>query len=76
MLSMLNMAYKVLVVYTGIQLQFSFSQREAIIAQMQIDAGLPSTRPATTSSGEPLDARSLAAGSRRARCTLPASKSR
>ena len=58
LLSLLNTAYKVLVVWTGVSLQICFTRREAIIEQMELDAGV---NKATTSSGEPLDARSLAA---------------
>ena len=63
MLSLLNAAYKVFVVWTAVQLHLAFEKREALIAQMELDVGVvPQGRGnATTSSGEPLDARSLAA---------------
>ena len=66
MLSVLNLVYKVIVVYSAINLQMSFTKREELIKQMELEAGLggaPSSAPATatTSSGEPLDSRSLAA---------------
>lgn len=62
-LSLLNTAYKVLVVYTAIALTMAFSKRDALIQQMELDAGLgcSSVGNATTSSGEPTDSRSLAA---------------
>ena len=62
-LSLLNTAYKMLVVYTAIALTMAFSKRDALIGQMEMDAGLGlcSTANATTSSGEPADSRSLAA---------------
>ena len=59
LLSLLNTAYKVLVVWTGVSLQMAFSKREALIERMELDAGV--TVKVTSSSGEPLDARSLAA---------------
>ena len=58
MLSVLNTAYKVLVVWTAVSLTNCFTQRDALIEQMEIDAGV---KGATTSSGAALDARSLAA---------------
>ena len=58
-LSVLNTVYKVLVVYTGIALTMVFNKRDAHIQQMELDAGFGPG--ATTSSGEPVDARSLAA---------------
>lgn len=65
MLSVLNTVYKVLVVYTGIALTVVFTKRDALIQQMEMDAGFgpagTSSSNATTSSGEPVDARSLAA---------------
>ena len=66
MLTLLNSAYKVLVVWTAVSLQICFNQREALIEQMELDAGggaagASSAGGATTSSGEPLDPRSLAA---------------
>ena len=65
-LSVLNTVYKVLVVYTGIALTMVFTKRDALIQQMEMDAGFRTgagagAANATTSSGEPLDARSLAA---------------
>ena len=56
--------YKVMVVWTSVSLQWSFDQREALIEQMELDAGVGrggAGASVTTSSGEPLDARSLAA---------------
>ena len=61
LLSVLNTAYKGLVVWTATSLHICFKKREALIEQMELDAGLGTTASATTSSGEPLDARSLAA---------------
>ena len=60
LLSVLNTAYKVLVVYTAVGLQVTFTQRDKLIEQMELDAGVGKPG-ATTSSGEPLDPRSLAA---------------
>ena len=64
LLSLLNTAYKVLVVWTAVSLQICFTQREALIEQMELDAGVGraiAEPRATTSTGELLDARSLAA---------------
>ena len=62
MLSLLNAAYKVFVVWTAVQLHLAFEKREALIAQMELDVGVLPNR--TTSRGEPLDSRSLAAQGR------------
>ena len=64
MLSVLNTAYKVLVVWTGVSLSICFTKREALLEQMELDAGVGrvgTSPPGTTSSGDPLDARSLSA---------------
>jgi hypothetical protein len=63
LISVLNSAYKTMVVWSGVKVQFLFTQRDALIEQMEVEAGVRagSGAPATTSSGEPLDARSLAA---------------
>ena len=58
MLSLLNTAYKVLIVWTGVSAQMAFSKREQLIEQMELDAGIDVK---VTSSGERQDARSLAA---------------
>ena len=72
-LSLLNTAYKVLVVYSAVLLSMAFSKRDAVLQQMELDAGLGAGAPAakasstsaTTSSGEPLNPGSLAAQSGR-----------
>lgn len=64
MLTVLNTAYKGMVVWTAIQLQMLFAKRDALIEGMEIDAGVSTPLQeitVTTSSGEAQDARSLAA---------------
>lgn len=71
MISVLNTCYKGVVVWTAIALQGAFTAREALISQIELEAGVgrgatgSAASPATTSSGEPLDARSLAAQAQR-----------
>ena len=62
--SVLAMFYKLSVIYTAIRLQSFFDRRERLIKQMERDAGVGANEallPKETSSGEPADARSLAA---------------
>ena len=64
MLTVLNTAYKGMVVWTAIQLHMLFAKRDALIEGMEIDAGVSTPLQeitVTTSSGEAQDARSLAA---------------
>ena len=64
MLSVLNLLYKLTVVWSAISLAHSFTGREELIKQMEIEAGqggATSASSAITSTGEPVDSRSLAA---------------
>lgn len=64
LLSLLSMVYKCMVIYNAIRLQLCFTRRETLIKVMERDAGVGALEAATakvTSSGEPVDARSLAA---------------
>ena len=61
MLSILNLAYKLMAVWNAFQLQLKFQEREALLKQMELEAGPEDGLGATTSSGEPIDPNSLAA---------------
>ena len=58
MLSVLNVVYKLIVVWSAINLQMTLTRRELLIKEMELEAGPGSS---CTSSGEPIDSRSLAA---------------
>jgi hypothetical protein len=66
-LTALNAFYKVMVVSSAIQLQWAFDERVSLIEQMERNAELVTNMPDApapslkTSSGQPVDARSLAA---------------
>ena len=57
-ISAFSFVYKLVVITTAVSLSSAFAEREALLARMEREAGVG---PATSSSGEPLDARSLAA---------------
>ena len=68
LLTVLNLVYKVSTIYSAITLQRAFAKREDLIKRMELEAGVaagaPSSAPSaapTTSSGEAVDSRSLAA---------------
>ena len=60
-LTILNGVYKVGVIWSAITLHMAFTQREALIDQIELDAGVAGSQSATTSSGEAQDPRSLSA---------------
>ena len=57
-LTILNGVYKVGVIWSAITLHMAFTQREALIDQIELDAGISGSQ---TSSGEAQDPRSLSA---------------